>query len=53
MRLLENFNSIKVQLELRPISRFLSLILYFNSIKVQLEQFNALEAKKNRDISIP
>ena len=25
----------------------------FNSIKVQLERFNAEEAKKNRDISIP
>ena len=48
-----NFNSIKVRLEQTLLLLCDHIQFNFNSIKVRLEQFNAAEAQKNRDISIP
>ena len=48
-----NFNSIKVQLELLFADVYFIIIIYFNSIKVQLEPLNKAVGGVANSISIP
>ena len=45
-----NFNSIKVQLELSTDAALPFIMAYFNSIKVQLEHTNAISSHTTKDI---